>query len=231
MFVQRNCCQSGMRTTVFWCLNGLSFAQSEGQTISIAAPSLSEEEQFSTVIPSQYKCEGCIAIASQILYSVGRQKEIFAKSISEDDATEVLENACDEKNFQSYGLSLVNGKNRLTGPGIPVENTASSPGSGYITMSGGMWPKRLKSRCIEIVSSTEEEALVQAALRWQETEKAFSNHVCRKLNKDCPIRKKHSRENNSTTIAKLESELADPLSAVKQVKLEQIPQRMSHEEF
>ena len=214
--------------TLIASFHGLVHAQSEGQTISIAAPSLSEEEQFSTVIPQQYKCEGCLAIATQILHAVSRHKGLFTKrGVSEDDAIEVLDSACDEKNFQSYGLSLVNGKNKLTGPGIPTENVGPSPGAGFITMSGGMWPKRLTSRCTELVSDTEEERLVQMALQLVDNEQSFANHVCKKIARDCRRGRKMGTTHNSTI----------PLERMNENETVRVnpkvihSQRMSHDEF
>ena len=175
--------------TLLSSLYGIGHAQSGGETISIAAPSLSEEEQYSVVIPQQYKCEGCYAVASQIFNAVLRQRGLFSKRVVEDDAFDVLDSACDEKNFQTYGLSLVNGKNKLTGPGIPTEHTEPSPGGGFITMSGGLWPKRLTSRCTELVSETEETQLVKLAIGLPENGEKFANHVCKKLVRDCKGRR------------------------------------------
>ena len=212
--------------TFIAALNSLAQAQSGGETISIAAPSLSEEEQFSVVIPQQYKCEGCFAVATQILHSVSRHKGLFSKRVSDDDAMEVLESACEEKNFQNYGLSVVNGKNKLTGPGIPAENVGPSPGAGFITMSGGMWPKRLSSRCIEVVSDTAEVKLVKTALSLTENEQNFANHVCKKLVRDCRGRKMGPVTNTT-------NEAESTVNQKHPIKIDHpIPhQRMSHDEF
>jgi len=207
----------------------LARAQSGGETISIAAPSLSEEEQFSVVIPQQYKCEGCYAVATQIMHAVSRHKGMFSKRVFEDDAIEVLESACDEKNFQTYGLSLVNGKNRLTGPGIPSDNSGPSPGAGFITMSGGMWPKRLTSRCTELVSDTDETKLVKTALSLAENDQAFANHVCKKLARDCRGKRKDS-SSNTTIPADVVVSDTDNIRVHNTVSHSQ-PQRMSRDEF
>ena len=209
---------------IFWLIGWVGVnrgQQSEGQTISIAAPSLSEEEQFSVVIPPQYRCDGCYAVATQILHAVTRHKGIFAKHVFEDDAIDVVENACDEKNFQSYGLSLINGKNKLTGPGIASDNTGPTAGSGFITMSGGMWPKRLKTRCNEVVNDTDLLALVDLALRTPEN--AFTTHFCKKIVRDCRNRKQASP---NSTIATQEIP-----SMPNMPSMNPAPQRMSHDEF
>lgn len=212
-----------MRTSLFFGLLGVTRAQqSDGHTISIAAPSLSEEEQFSVVIPSQYRCDGCFAIATQIQHAVVKQRGLFAKRVFEDDAIDVVENACDEKNFQNYGVSLVNGKNKLSGPGIPSDINGPSPGGGFITMSGGMWPKRLKSRCNEIVNDTDLTKLVELALRVPEN--GFTNHVCRKTVRDCRFRKSSVSNTTIITNESLSIQFENP-------PLNPPTQRISHDEF
>jgi hypothetical protein len=145
----------------------------------------------------------------------GKRGLLDNRLVSEDDAIEVLEFACDESRYGSYGLSVVGGKNKLTGPGIPVLNDDRMPaagGGGFITMTGGMWPKRLRSRCIEIVDIVGEQRLVQLVLA--NIEKDIAQAVC-PIVKDCSKKIRSAAKGNETVnppedvLSKLKSDLSN----------------------
>jgi len=195
--------------TTYIALLAVSFSEK----ITMQAPNVSEEEQHSTSIPKQYKCDSCRAIAHQIYNSIDKRKSTFGNGsiINEDDAIEILEDACDEGRYGTYGLSVIGGRNKLTGPGIPVphDDRLSSSG-GFITMSGGMWPKRLKSRCTAIVDTIGETKLVEMVLKSDEGN--IAQKICT-LVSDCSVRKGKSDRappvsESGDVLAKLKSDLS-----------------------
>jgi hypothetical protein len=74
------------------------------------------------------------------------------KKASETVLITAFEETCKWSNFQGYGISMINGKNVLTGPGIETEPDKSGVGQmGSIQMGGEMWNRRLGSLCVEMV--------------------------------------------------------------------------------
>jgi hypothetical protein len=132
----------------------LSFglAHAGEQTIQLSAPALTEEDQYSLQLPPQYRCNACHGV----------RHKLKAASANVKKATEIVlislyEETCKSKNFQGYGISLINGSNVFTGPGIEVEQETSAGGS--IQMGGEAWNRRLGSLCTEIVEEIGETEL------------------------------------------------------------------------
>ena len=102
--------------------------------------------------------------------------------LGETPMFEALENACDYKNFENYGIKQMDGKSRISGPGVDTEGMG-------VTMGGGKWPGRLLQMCQEYTSDKfggEEEFY---AMWFQTTSTkgvpAFAKQLCVEKTGDC----------------------------------------------
>jgi len=119
----------------------------ENGEVKFSAPQLSEELEMSLHMPADLACDACVAVAAQIekgLIEAHRHLELD-KDLKLWDIIEVLENVCEYKRFEEYGLVTYLGKHRLRGPGLNPE-----VGQGAMSYMGGKWPTRLTMVCMEI---------------------------------------------------------------------------------
>ena len=129
---------------------GVGLIEGEGQRIQLTAPAISEEDQLSPVLPRQYRCNACQGVRHKLQAASGKMRKP-----SEIALTEAYEKTCHWKTFQGYGISMINGRNVLTGPGIETEKDTGN-GMGSIQMGGEMWGRRLGGLCTEIVEEVGE---------------------------------------------------------------------------
>ncbi|KAF6017534.1 MZB1 [Bugula neritina] len=127
-----------------------------------STPTLSDEEAYSVRLPSSFKCDGCTAIAFQIStgMAVFHEKKYRKKKkmAPESEVIELIENICDKKTFENYGLKQMGGINRLSGPGTEAEE---EPG---MMQGGGKWPNRLAMMCGEIAGELDEYDMYKAVV-------------------------------------------------------------------
>ncbi|NXD29594.1 MZB1 protein, partial [Spelaeornis formosus] len=110
-------------------------------THSVPAPRLSPEERLSPHMPAPLRCDACLAIAFQIEQQLRRAEgKLGKKALKESDYIEVLERSCSQ-GWESYGVQELDGEKRLSGPGLPGQQSLS------VMVSGGPWPSRLSKLC------------------------------------------------------------------------------------
>merc|ERR1712070_77547 len=78
-----------------------------------------------------------------------RREQPASRRLKQWEYTDSFEELC-KSSFEGYGIKLVNGKNKLSGPGIKMEEDLT-PGMGAIQMGGDSWTKRLAEECRKIV--------------------------------------------------------------------------------
>ena len=174
--------------------------------MKLQAPTLSEEDQFSSSMPKQYKCDGCVTIAYHLSAVVNQHKNKFKKRVNEEDAMDVTERACSPTTYAGYGIVLDGGKNTFSGPALPPKERPQSGGS--IMLGGEMWSNRLASRCVQLVDDIGEVEIVEAVLESGGLE-ALVPRLCAK---DCTKASKArvlSRATNTTTTLVVDSSPGD----------------------
>ncbi|NXE42694.1 MZB1 protein, partial [Ptilorrhoa leucosticta] len=108
---------------------------------SVPAPQLSPEERLSPHMPESLHCDACHAIAFQIEEQLRKAEgKVGKKALKESDYMEVLERSCSQ-DWESYGVLELDGEKRLSGPGLPRQQSLS------VMVSGGPWPSRLSKLC------------------------------------------------------------------------------------
>eukprot|EP00929_Paragymnodinium_shiwhaense_P110364 TRINITY_DN7730_c0_g1_i1.p1 TRINITY_DN7730_c0_g1~~TRINITY_DN7730_c0_g1_i1.p1 ORF type:complete len:344 (-),score=121.08 TRINITY_DN7730_c0_g1_i1:315-1268(-) len=117
------------------------------QEMKIEAPVFTEEDQYGYNMPDMYKCDSCKAVMFHLDDGL-RKRQPKSRRLKQWEYTDYLEEAC-KSSFEGYGVKLVNGQNKLSGPGI-VDNELQ-PGMGAIQMGGETWTKRLSEECKKIV--------------------------------------------------------------------------------
>lgn len=114
------------------------------QEMSIAAPSMSEEDQYGYTMPDQYRCDACKVVTHHLTEVLKRKN----RRLQEWEYHEVFDETC-AKEFSGYGVSVINGENVLSGPGIKRDSVGA--GMGSIQMGGETWEKRLGEICRKFV--------------------------------------------------------------------------------
>merc|ERR1712179_12692 len=134
--------------------------------MSFKPPQLSDEEERSPHIPAYLACDACMAIATQIELSLWvHQKQAGAKKrLKHWQVIEALEEACEIKSYELYGLTDHEGVHRLRGPGLDEKI-----GQGGVSHMGGKWPGRLATTC-EAILGEFEDAEMEVYNRWQKEE-------------------------------------------------------------
>lgn len=88
------------------------------ETISIQAPTMTEEDQYGFNIPDQYRCNACRASVWHLNRSLeikfGNRKE----KVKTYEIIDEVENVCQAASFEGYGVTMRDGQNVLTGPAI-----------------------------------------------------------------------------------------------------------------
>ncbi|XP_060084966.1 marginal zone B- and B1-cell-specific protein-like [Ylistrum balloti] len=139
-------------------------------TLSFKTPTLDDEDAHSLHMPQDLKCDGCRVVAYQLQtkFSEAHQKRPSLKVLPESQIIDITESICESK-FDKYGIKDVDGKKRLSGPGL---DTADIPG---IMQGGGRWPNRLREMCSMYVGEIGEEEIYEAYLK----EKDLDKFLCR----------------------------------------------------
>ncbi|GFU26981.1 marginal zone B- and B1-cell-specific protein [Nephila pilipes] len=138
-----------------------------GKKISLPIPQLSDEETESNHMPHHLKCDACLAVAYQIEKAFSKEKK-KKTTLKEYDVLEIVENIC-TKGFENYGLKLVEGVNRLSGPGLETERVMG------MTQMGGRWPTRLQEMCHYYMGEAGELEMYNAFLEGQNQ---LTNFLC-----------------------------------------------------
>jgi len=118
------------------------------QQMKIQAPTLNEEDQFGYSMPQEYRCASCKAVVFH-LNAAFKARHPKSRKMKEWEYTELFEETC-RSAFDGYGLKLVNGKNALSGPGLPQEDLAE--GGAAIQMGGDGWKNRMSAICRMLVN-------------------------------------------------------------------------------
>jgi len=118
------------------------------QQMKIQAPTMTEEDQFGYTMPQEYRCASCKAVVFH-LNAAFKARHPKSRQMKEWEYTELFEETC-RSAFDGYGLKLVNGKNALSGPGLPQEDLPEAGAS--IQMGGDGWKNRLSAICRMLVN-------------------------------------------------------------------------------
>jgi len=151
-----------------------------GQTMtkmSMAAPIINEDDQHATNTPIQYRCDACKGVVFGLNSKLAQEHASKNRRLKEFEYTEAFDHAC-AKNMDGYGLTNINGKNALSGPGIKKDEHIPS-GGGQIMMGGGMWETRMQAICKSLVYDHVGEEEIYNIAR-QSSDKKIPEDVCRK---------------------------------------------------
>lgn len=144
-------------------------------SLSATAPTLDDEEKYSSHMPTHLRCDACRAVAYQMGQHLAKAE---AKShtpdsnglqeLSESTYTDVLDRTCSQ-NWQSYGVREVNQMKRLMGPGLSKGPEPSIS----VMITGGPWPNRLSMTCFHYLGEFGEDQIYEAYRQGQETLEAL----------------------------------------------------------
>ncbi|XP_034374381.1 marginal zone B- and B1-cell-specific protein [Arvicanthis niloticus] len=133
-------------------------------SLSATAPTLDDEEKYSSHMPTHLRCDACRAVAYQMGQHLAKAE---AKShtpdsgglqeLSESTYTDVLDRTCSQ-NWQSYGVQEVNQMKRLMGPGLSKGPEPSIS----VMITGGPWPNRLSMTCFHYLGEFGEDQIYEA---------------------------------------------------------------------
>ncbi|XP_033738265.1 marginal zone B- and B1-cell-specific protein-like [Pecten maximus] len=139
-------------------------------SLSFKTPTLDDEDAHSLHMPRDLKCDGCRVVAYQLQtkFSEAHKKRPSLKVLPESQIYDITESVCESK-FDKYGIKEVDGRKRLSGPGL---ETADIPG---IMQGGGRWPNRLRETCSMYMGEIGEEEIYEAYRQ----EKDFEKYLCR----------------------------------------------------
>lgn len=120
------------------------------QQLKVEAPSLTEEDQKNVRMPDVYRCDACHAVMHKLEAALAKARK---KDMKSWEVVEAFDSTCGQPAvFEGYGVKLLGGENRLSGPGIPVpEDTGLKAGGASIQMGGETWGARLMTECKELV--------------------------------------------------------------------------------
>lgn len=138
------------------------------QKIQIQAPQMTEEDQHSTTLPDQYKCDACKAVTYSLNTVLDHKNStVSGRRLTEYEYTELLEEACMNKDmFEKYSIGMRGGENVLSGPGLQGPDEADmGSGMGSIMFGGGQWGNRLMALCKTIVFDLMDETEVYKLYR------------------------------------------------------------------
>lgn len=150
------------------------------QSLKIQAPSFTEEDQRSYTMPEQYRCDSCKAVAYHLTEGLKR-KQPKSRRLQSWEYTELFDETC-KSGFKGYGVSLVDGKNVLSGPGLKREKVEA--GMGAIQMGGETWELRLGEICRKFVYDKIGEEEVYEHFRSQGE---VSSDLCFSETRDCRV--------------------------------------------
>jgi len=134
---------------------------------TLKLPDPNTEEGSSPHTPSELRCDACRIIAHLLFEAFNRTSH---RKLSESDVLEVAESVCHSK-FDRYGITEINGRPRLKGPGLETDGI---PG---VTRAGGKWPFRLHQTCENYVGDLGEEEIYEQFLR-SKSKSEFSAYMC-----------------------------------------------------
>merc|ERR1712186_45512 len=86
------------------------------QELKIEAPSFTEEDQYSQIMPDRYKCDSCRAVMFHLEEGL-RKKQPKSRRMKQWEYTDAMDDTC-RSGFEGYGVKLLNGQNTLSGPGL-----------------------------------------------------------------------------------------------------------------
>merc|ERR1719253_2189846 len=119
------------------------------QQLKVEAPALTEEDQKNVRMPDAYRCDACHAVMHKLEGALTKARK---KDMKSWEVVEAFDTTCVPATFEGYGVKLIGGENRLSGPGIPVpEDTGLKAGGASIQMGGETWGARLMTECKELV--------------------------------------------------------------------------------
>ncbi|KAL4240186.1 Marginal zone B [Mactra antiquata] len=130
-------------------------------TISFSPPSLNDEEAHSLHMPSNMKCDACTAVVYQLSqgFEAFHKKRKSVKTIPESDLFDIIDEVCEGKVLENYGVKEVRKVKRLSGPGLEA---ADEPG---IMAGGGRWPARMKSMCSSYLEEFDENRIYKEYMK------------------------------------------------------------------
>lgn len=151
------------------------------QSLKIEAPSMTEEDQYGYNMPDQYRCDSCKAVVFHLNDAL-RKKQLKNRRLQEWEYHDLFDETC-ATGFSGYGVSLINGQNVLSGPGLKKRDDLA-PGMGAIQMGGETWSKRLGELCRRFVYEKVGEDEVYDHFRSQGE---LSKDLCFRETRDCQL--------------------------------------------
>eukprot|EP00451_Oxyrrhis_marina_P002770 CAMPEP_0204253398 /NCGR_PEP_ID=MMETSP0468-20130131/1852_1 /ASSEMBLY_ACC=CAM_ASM_000383 /TAXON_ID=2969 /ORGANISM="Oxyrrhis marina" /LENGTH=275 /DNA_ID=CAMNT_0051226969 /DNA_START=24 /DNA_END=851 /DNA_ORIENTATION=- len=119
------------------------------QSLKVEAPMLTEEDQYGSTLPPQYRCDACRAVFHHLNAGFAAKHSVSnPRRLKAFEVVDVVDDICGH-HFKGYGLSFRDGKNVLSGPGLKRDEPAA--GGASIQMGGETWEKRLGEVCRRIV--------------------------------------------------------------------------------
>ncbi|XP_076063272.1 marginal zone B- and B1-cell-specific protein-like isoform X3 [Oratosquilla oratoria] len=118
------------------------------------------------------KCDACTIIAALFSDALGQGHSILSrvKKLSEPEVIEALEGVCDDS-WEGYGIKIVDGVERLSGPGSEVETS-----EGEVEYDS-LWDHRLQDMCDELLSEAPDEMTLYKT--WLSDSEGLSKYLCR----------------------------------------------------
>ncbi|XP_071530206.1 marginal zone B- and B1-cell-specific protein-like [Panulirus ornatus] len=97
------------------------------------------------------KCDACKIVASKFAEAFADIQGSLKPTISpkDEEIIEAAEGTCDEA-WEGYGVVLVEGVERLAGPGSDVKSTK-------VMLEDGIWSRRLQDMCDELLGEAPDE--------------------------------------------------------------------------
>jgi len=150
------------------------------QQLKIQAPSMTEEDQYSSIMPDQYRCDSCKVVAYHLSEALKR-KQPKNRRLKSWEYTELFDETC-KTGFSGYGVAFVDGQNVLSGPALKRDKL--EPGMGAIQMGGETWEKRLGEICRKFVYEKVGEDEVYDHFR---AKGELSTDMCFQETRDCRL--------------------------------------------
>ncbi|CAK9300650.1 unnamed protein product [Gordionus sp. m RMFG-2023] len=128
------------------------------EKLSFKPPNLTDEDHHSQHMPFALKCDGCMAIAYEmvkVFEEFNNKHPSMKKNLPTSDIIILVEKVCNYE-YEEYGVKEVDGVKRLSGPAIP----STSKTAGMI-QGGGKWPPRIQQMCKILMGELGEEEIYE----------------------------------------------------------------------
>jgi len=146
---------------------------------------MNEEDSFSKAIPSQHRCNSCVAVVYQLDQGFRRAGK---RKLRESDLEDIYDDVCkaygkDHPYWKEYGAREIDGVPALVGPGL----LDPAPVRGEIVTAtvGGVWSERLQMICFQLVEEVGEQELYDLYVHGGESKGLGTAELCVKRQRFC----------------------------------------------